>query len=160
MFCECGCGKAVNQNKRFIVGHNLYSFQHKGRGFKKGYIIIKNPNHPRKNKWGWVKEEILITEKALQKFLPLKAVIHHINHIKADNCSENLIICQNQSYHRIIHLREKNYFICGHASWKKCTKCHQYDEVKKLLKYKNGSYFHVKNCSVERKQQAFKEDIE
>jgi hypothetical protein len=51
----------------------------------------------------------LIAEKALGKPLPKGAVVHHIDEDKANNHPSNLVICPDQTYHRLIHARMKAY---------------------------------------------------
>ncbi len=93
-----------------------------------GYIQIYMPNHPRADSRGYVREHILIAENALGKRLPSKAVVHHMNESKADNHTEgNLVICQDDVYHRFLHRRLRALKACGHASWRKCCYCHEYD---------------------------------
>jgi hypothetical protein len=50
-------------------------------------------------------EHIVVAERALGKPLPKGAVVHHINEVRTDNRPENLVICPNESYHRLLHRR-------------------------------------------------------
>lgn len=63
-----------------------------GLGRKKvaeGYIEVWAPNHPKANKKGYIREHILVWEKA-HGDLALGYVIHHLNGIKDDNRLKNL----------------------------------------------------------------------
>lgn len=95
--------------KRFHVGEN-HSKWEGGRiiinNGGKEYIGIYAPDHPHAHH-GYVKEHILIVESALNKPFPHSAVVHHIDHDGTNNSSNNLILCQDSSYHAIIHARER-----------------------------------------------------
>jgi hypothetical protein len=143
-FCQCGCGELApiatytakkrgylkGTRNRFISGHNLckreLSPAWKGGRKKHGdYMEILMPEHPRSGKNGYVLEHILIAEKALGKPLPQKAQIHHYT-------PDQLVICQNQAYHRLLHQRQRAFNSCGHANWRKCPYCKHYDDPEKL----------------------------
>ena len=86
------------------------------------YLERKLPEHPRANKRGYVKEHILAWERANSKSLPIGWVIHHLNGIKNDNRTENLIAMPNGNHcsglvnealrKRILELEAKL-----HAAW-------------------------------------------
>lgn len=65
---------------------------------KRGYIYIKSPNHPFKNKRGYVFEHRLVVEKEIGRFINKTEIVHHINGIKTDNRIENLELT-TQSVH-------------------------------------------------------------
>ena len=73
-----------------------------------GYIMLRQPYHPRANKYGYVFEHILVMEKVLGRFLIDNEVIHHINGIKEDNKIENLHLFNNHSEHMKFHRGEQN----------------------------------------------------
>jgi len=144
--CECGCG--LKTNNRFISGHNSRSKSHRGLKAGKtinsqGYPLIYQPQHPKASKWGYVKEHICIAEKALGKRLPDKAVVHHHNPVQ-------LVICQDQAYHMIIHRRRRALEACGNANYRKCPFCQKWDDPQNMCMTPNKKGAFHKSCRNER----------
>lgn len=98
-----------------------------------GYVMVKTPNHPKADSRGYVPEHILVAERVIGKYLPLSAIVHHTNEVKSDNCPSNLVVCEDQVYHTLLHTRKKALLECGHPSWRKCCICHQYDDPENLI---------------------------
>ena len=92
-----------------------------------GYILIAMKNHPRSNKDGYVAEHYLIAEKALGKSLPPKAIIHHLDGSPAKNKNNNIVICENKSYHHLLHVRQRAKDAGFAVNWRKCNSCKKYD---------------------------------
>lgn len=128
--CECGCGgrtrislkSSTRQNyvagqpRRFLVGH-----QSKTRG-------ITGNRYRRPGKGGQRKgAHVLAAECALGKPLPARAEVHHVNGVKHDNRPGNLVVCPDRAYHKLLHIRQAALSACGHANWRKCPYCQQYD---------------------------------
>lgn len=163
-YCQCGCGKKTNivknnghvnlsvvgKPRKFIFGHAHVgkkrelnnNWQGGRRKTKKGYIEIYLPEHPNARSNGYIGEHVLVCERVLGKYLPNQAVPHHINGIKDDNVKSNFVICQNESYHQLIHKRLRAYKACGHANWGKCQFCKKYDSPENLIQRGNSSTFH------------------
>ncbi len=150
VYCQCGCGEITpiasrneyrrghikGQHVKIIAGHNFRGKLNVNfkdyRRILNGYVVIKMPEHPRANKNGFVREHIIIAEKALGKYLPKGAVVHHINQIKTDNRNENLLICENDSYHQSLHRRLRAYLETGNADTRLCYFCGKYDELENM----------------------------
>ncbi len=158
--CQCGCGRrttlARQNNKRlknikgcphkFIYNHHLRGSNHprwNGGQHKdgNGYVMILIPGHPRADVGGYVREHILVAEKALGKSLPERAVVHHANGTKD---SGPLVICQDNAYHQLLHRRERALNDCGHTSWRKCRFCKQYDDPENMIS--NGLHVYHRAC--------------
>jgi len=100
-----------------------------------GYLNIYKPDHPRSSKAGYVKGHILIAEKILGKFLPEGVVVHHHDKNPSNNDPSNLIICEDQTYHQLLHKRMRAYESCGHSNWEFCRHCKIYEPKENLEFY-------------------------
>lgn len=136
---------------KFVHGHNSRGrFGSDNSGWKggkilnNGYVTICKSEHPRADKHGYVLEHILVAEKALGKPLPNGVEIHHINENRADNRKENLVVCENNAYHKLLHQRMRASKICGNPNWRKCTYCKMYDGVNNLFITKQNNFYHKK----------------
>jgi hypothetical protein len=115
-----------------------------------GYIYLLCPEHPRANFDGYVPEQYLIVEKVIGKLLPLTSIVHHVNGKRDDNRPSNFVVCENKGYHSLLHEREKALKACGHASWRKCKYCHNYDRPEKLFIRKSAYH---RSCYNEHRRQ-------
>jgi hypothetical protein len=52
-------------------------------------------------------EHVLVIEKAMGKPLRVGAVPHHVNGNKSDNGNRNLVVCNDQAHHLLIHARAR-----------------------------------------------------
>ncbi len=85
---------------------------------KKGYVVVGTGRL----------EHVAIAEKAFGGPLPNGAQVHHVNENCADNRGENLVICPDAAYHKLLHRRMRALDACGNANWLSCKYCHQYDD--------------------------------
>ena len=152
--CRCGCGNPTKlaertstrkgwikgQPLRFLPRHFPGVFREENpswRGGRKindgGYVIVLQAGHPRADTNGYVREHVLIAEKALGKPLPKGAEVHHVDGNRANNKNSNLVICPNHAYHNLIHLRMKAKKACGNPNWRKCEFCQQWDDPNNML---------------------------
>jgi hypothetical protein len=162
--CECGCGRATSVAKKthtkdgyikgvashFLRGHNSKGKNNSqwngGRTVRKdGYVYIKTPGHPRARTNNNVLEHILIAEAAMGKLLPISAVVHHTDEKKGRIDPRGLVICPDDNYHRLLHMRSRALAACGNADWRKCKICKNYDDPKNLRIDGNpgGDCFHA-----------------
>ncbi len=93
-----------------------------------GYVCInlgRGTDHPRAAKTGRVYEHILVAERALGYFLREPHQVHHVNEDRSDNRPCNLVICEDQSYHFILHIRQRIVNAGGDPNKQKiCMRCH------------------------------------
>lgn len=124
-YCSHKC-KAIHQ-KEIYKGSGSPSW--KGGRIdepQKGYILIRNPEHHRARKNGYVLEHIIVAEKMIGRKLKDGECIHHINNDGTDNRPENLKVHKsNGEHHRIEHSnRGHPPCFCGmpHKGHRLCTR--------------------------------------
>jgi hypothetical protein len=76
--------------------------------------------------------------------LPNGAEVHHVNGSKD---SGPLVICQDRSYHLLLHQRTRAFLSCGSVDWLRCPYCKKYDDPKNMY-VRNGHGRH-KKCQAE-----------
>ena len=145
-YCHCGCGQLAPLAKRddrrwglvkgepcrFVKGHNSVVA---GRvAGPRGYMMV-----PRVAGSGYrtryQMEHIAVVERALGHPLPEGAEVHHVDGDKANNANTNLVACQDDAYHKLLHLRARALAESGHADWRRCTICKRWDEPANLKIY-------------------------
>jgi hypothetical protein len=99
---------------------------------KRRVVTVRVDGHPRAHK-GDVLEHIIIAERALGRYLPEKAEVHHFDEDPMNNDPKNLIICQNRGYHSLLHQRMRALKACGNPAWRICSYCRSYDSLLSLV---------------------------
>lgn len=79
-----------NKGKKHLAGKKHWNWKGGKKINSQGYILIWSPEHPYKDKQGYVREHRLIVEKSIGRYLAADEVVHHKNEIKNDNRLENL----------------------------------------------------------------------
>jgi hypothetical protein len=75
-------------------------------------------------------EHVAIVEAALGKRLPVGAVVHHVDGNKFNNANANLVACDSQAYHMLLHARTRVIKVGGDPDIQAvCSKCY---ELKRL----------------------------
>lgn len=103
------------------------------------YKLVKAPAHPKATSNGFVYEHVLVVEAALGHSLPDGAEIHHIDENTRNNAPTNLVACQNDAYHKLLHVRARALAACGNPSWRKCCMCKRYDDPANLKSKQSGT---------------------
>lgn len=160
--CECGhpvpiakmtskkLGHIKGLPMRFITHHNCVAgkMSPRWKGGKRktsdGYDLVYCPDHPHPQNNRCVLSHRLKAEEALGKFLSNKIPVHH-------HSETQLVICENNAYHKLLHRRMRALSACGYANWRKCWICKKYDSLDNLSRYGPINFYH-KECLKESKK--------
>jgi len=146
--CGCGCGGQATISKytdrrgqikgmplRFILGHNSRLSCHPNwKGGRKirtdGYVGIRIGDT-------YKPEHVMVAESVFGRSLPPGVLVHHVDENRSNNEPNNLVICQDIAYHKLIHRRLRAYRSCGNADFAKCCYCKRYGDPKLMMGYVN-----------------------
>lgn len=102
---------------------------------EKGYrILVVNGRR--------IREHVMVAERALGRTLPAGAVIHHADENRQNNAPANLVICPDNSYHKLLHVRMRARDACGNPNWRLCTFCGKHDDPANMRGEKSGRFVH------------------
>lgn len=120
---------------------------------KSGYRTVRCTGHPRVVKSsGWIGKHVLIAERALGRYLPNGAEVHHVDDNALNNANSNLVICQSHEYHHLLHVRARIVRAGGNPNTQRiCWDCRQlkdFGEFNRCTRNKNGGLSnHCRECS-------------
>ena len=152
VLCVCGCGlpthvatksyRASGARKgepcRFRRGHGgrkmaaLRGASHPNwRGGRcvptsGNYVHLRNEGRGRKL------EHVAIAESVLGKALPPRAQVRHVDGSRQNNAHKNLVVCENQAYHHLLHTRDRALAATGDANARRCESCGAYDRQEEI----------------------------
>lgn len=116
-----------------------------------GYTSKYTPRHPRASASGDVAEHVLVAERALGRFLPHGAQVHHVDGNKKNNSNRNLVICQDGAYHKLLHIRARILRAGGNPNTEAiCSTCKivkSRAEFNKRSGHGNGLQTQCRECS-------------
>jgi len=105
-----------------------------------GYLLTNIPDY-NENVSNYVRDHILIVERVIGKRLPLKAVVHHVDGNRLNNSNSNLVVCEGQGYHTLLHRRARGAR-AGNANMIRCPLCKTHDHPENMHVKSNGQGRH------------------
>lgn len=100
-----------------------------------------------------VVEHVAIVEGVLGYKLPDGVQVHHVDSDGKNNKHTNLVVCPDQSYHRLLHTRTQALEASGHPDWLQCRYCKQWDNPQNLTSFipkrYSGYRSHHRKCHSE-----------
>jgi len=115
----------------------------------KGYKIIRlGKGQAAKH----VPQHVFVAEQALGKPLPHGAQVHHVDLNKGNNANANLVICQDQLYHKLLHLRTEALWETGDQHKRRCGFCGEFDSpihMSVLKTSKKGFKYYHRICKAD-----------
>ena len=104
--CQCGCGlpaplaRQTETKRGYVKGQPVR--------FRVGHRVSVSSRYRSRTVNGvCMPEHVLIAERALGRPMPPGVEIHHVDENKRNNRPGNLVICQDATYHRLLHVRTK-----------------------------------------------------
>lgn len=79
------------------------------------------------------REHVVVAESVLGREMPLGAIVHHIDGNGRNNAKSNLAIFPSESYHQLIHLRQRALEASGNPEYRKCPFCKSWSDPKEMI---------------------------
>ena len=135
------CRKHYDRNLRYGRYHTVRRKSGTGSIDEMGYARLSKDGIRRR-------VHQLVVEAVLSKKLPKGAQVHHFDGDRSNNKNSNLVICQDDKYHKLLHARTRAYVATGDPSKRKCCFCKEYDILNNLQHIQNR-YKHKPNLCPE-----------
>lgn len=92
----------------------------------------------------------LIVEAGIGMKLPATASIHHVNGNIHDNSLGNLVVCNDEAHHQLIHYRQRALSESGNANNLRCRYCKRWDSPENIVEVargrRAGAHRHHREC--------------
>lgn len=123
-FCLCGCGQRTavasktDYRRGAVKGLPMnYVESHNSRITRRSYVRHRINGES-------VQEHVAVATRALGKPLPRGAEVHHVDENKRNNAGRNLVVCQDRSYHQLLHVRARVVRAGGNPNTQRiCSRC-------------------------------------
>lgn len=74
-------------------------------------------------------EHVVVVQEVLGRVLKGSECVHHADENPRNNAKDNLVICPDQAYHKLLHIRTKAFNVSGDANKRACAICKTYDSL-------------------------------
>jgi hypothetical protein len=106
-------------------------------------------------------EHRVIVEELLGRALSSKVSIHHLDGDRSNNAHDNLVVCEDAAYHRLLHKRAMALIVTGNPKLRRCCVCGLWKEESDYWMRHQGKYMHnrCKTCNREGNKNRYKQRI-
>lgn len=147
-------GVTIRSRSEANKGLNAGEDHHNWRGGRTtlgdGYPGVLDPTHGRARRSGYVPEHVRLAELALGKPLRRKHPVHHVDEDRTHNENSNLVICEDEGYHRLLHARARVLKAGGDPNLDKicgvCKRIKPKSEFYRSTKHSYGLTFACGTC--------------
>ena len=128
--CQCGCGlpSPLSRDNNATMGY----IKGQPMRFRKGHRLSQSKYRVQRNGNGVTAVHIVVAERAVGRRLPKDAQVHHLDGDTHNNAPRNLVICENDAFHKLLHTRARIVSAGGDPNTQQiCDKC-------RVLKFLSG----------------------
>lgn len=88
----------------------------------------------------------IVVMEVMGKVLKPGHQVHHVNEDKRDYTNSNLVVCEDQSYHKLLHRRKNALIATGNKYTRQCTHCKRWENPGDLYISPNDMLVYHKEC--------------